>query len=64
MAVNSPQPTVYFVITLFFLLSILDDQYFPFLDFVVLSIIILVLPILGIFGDGMLGEFGNWLGRL
>ena len=42
-------------------LSSLNDQDFPFLDFVVLSIIILlVLPTLGICGEGRLGEFGNW----
>ena len=64
MAVKSSQPTVYCVITLFFLLSILENQSVPFLDFFVLSIIILILPILGICGDGMLGEFGNWLGHL
>ena len=42
----------------------INDQDVPFLDFVVLSIIILVLLILGIYGDGMLGEFGNCLGHL
>ena len=64
MAVNSSQTTVYCVITFFPLLSSLDDQYVPFLDFFVISIIILVLPIHGICGDGMIGEFGNWLGHL
>ena len=44
MAFNSPQPTVFCVITLFVLLSRLDDQDVPFLEFVVLSIVILVMP--------------------
>ena len=39
----------------FSLLSSLDNQDVTFLDFVVISIIILVLPIHGICGDGMLG---------
>ena len=64
MVVNSLQPTVYFVITFFPLLSSLDDQDVPFLDFFVISIIILILPIYGICGDVILGEFGNWLGHL
>ena len=63
MAFKSPQPTVYCVIT-FFLLSSLNNQYASFLDFFVIYIIILVFPIHGICGNGMLGEFGNWLGHL
>ena len=39
MAVNSPQPTLYCVITVCACLFRLYDQDFPFLDFVVLSII-------------------------
>ena len=38
------QPTVFCVITLFVLLSSLDDQDVPLLDFVVLYIVLLVVP--------------------
>ena len=44
MEFNSPQPTLFCVITLLVRLSILDNQYFPFLDFVVISVVIFVVP--------------------
>ena len=44
MAVNSLQPTELCVITLLVLLFILDDQDVPFLEFVLLSIVVLVFP--------------------
>ena len=44
MTVNSLQPTVLCVFKLFVLLSSLDDQDVPFLNFVVLSIVVLVVP--------------------
>ena len=44
MAVNSPQPTLLCVITLFIRLSSLYDQDVLFLDFVVLSVVVFVVP--------------------
>ena len=44
MAVNSPQPTLLCVITLCVCLSRLYDQDFPFLDFFVLSVVVVILP--------------------
>ena len=44
MAVNSPQPTLLCIIVLFVRLSRLYDQDVPFLDFVVLSVVVFVLP--------------------
>ena len=44
MAVNSLQPTLLCVITFFVRLSILFDQYFPFLYLVILSIVVFVEP--------------------
>ena len=52
MVVNSPQPTVLCAITLFVLLSSLDDQDVPFLDFFVLSIVVLVVPTREFVGRG------------
>ena len=52
MEVNSPQPTVMCVITLFVLLSNLDDQDVPFLEFFVLSVVILVVPTRAFLGKG------------
>ena len=42
MVINSPQPTLLCVITLFVCLSILYDQDFPFFNFVILSVVVVV----------------------
>ena len=64
MVVNSPQPTVLCDITFFVLLSSLDDQDVPFLDFVVLSIVVLVVPTREFVGRGGLENLatghGTW----
>ena len=52
MTVNSPQPNMWCVITLCVCLSILYDQYFPFLDFVVLFVVVIVAFI--VFGNHLL----------
>ena len=44
MAVNSPQPTILCVITLCVCLYILYNQDVPFLKFVVLSVVVVVVP--------------------
>ena len=58
MAVNSQQPTVFCDITLFVLLSSLNNQDAPFLDFFVLSIVILVFPTQEFFWGG--GAWRIW----
>ena len=44
MAVNSPQPTLLCVITLFVCLSCLYEQDSPFLNFVTLFVVVFVVP--------------------
>ena len=53
MAVNSPQPTLLCVIILLVCLSSLDDQDIPFLDFFVLSVVVLVVPTRAFVGRGV-----------
>ena len=64
MAVNSPQLTVLCVITLLVLLSRLDDQDAPFLEFVLLSIVVLGVPTQAFVGRGGLENLetghGTW----
>ena len=55
MTVNSPQPTLLCVITLFVRLSILDDQDVPLLEFLyisILSIVVFVVPTRAFVGRG------------
>ena len=52
MVVNSLQPTLLCVITLFVHLSILDNQDVPFLNFVVLSVAVFVVPTRAFVGRG------------
>ena len=64
MAVNSTQPTLLFVIKLFICLSSLDNQDFPFIDFVILSVVVFVIPNREFVGRGGLDNFptgnGTW----
>ena len=64
MAVNSLQPAVLCVFTLFVLLLSLNDQDAPFLEFVVLSIVVLVVPTRKFVGMGGLENLatghGTW----
>ena len=64
MEVNSLQPTLLCVITLFIRLSSLDDQDVPFLDFFVLSVVDFVVPTRDSVGRGGLENLttihGTW----
>ena len=53
MAVNSPQPNLFCVITLCVCLSSLYEQYFPLLEIIVLFVVIVVAAI--VVGDHILG---------